>query len=440
MRRSPFRAPATVPAADRLEPLGTADLTMLASDCGPAPMHLAAVLLVDGADDGTSAVPDAFVTRAARVPRLTQVLVGPHRRPAWWHDPGADPAAHLTTRRLPGGGEQAVLDDAASLVCTSLDPGRPLWAARWLTGWDASPARRGALVVVLHHVLVDGVGGLGVLAELADPDDAADQPVRPAAPGSPAGTPHGPRAWLHGLLELGLGATLPVPAARTSLNRPTGPRRRIRTVRVPLAEFHDGAHRHGGSVNDAMVAAVVGALTQLLAARGEHPRRLVVSVPVTSRPAGDRRAGNDNGVIPVGVPAPLDREPRVRHVAAATARRKARPRGRSALPLSAAFRALAAAGLFRAFIEHQRMVHTFETNIRGPVKRLHVAGHPVSAVVPVAVSPGNVAVSFAVLSYAGELTVTAVTDPDLVPDDEALVAFLAAELDAFVQVTAQIRA
>ena len=441
MRRTSLRAPATVPAGDRLEPLRTADLTMLASDCGPAPMHLAAVLLVDGADDGTTLVSDALVARATCVPRLTQVLVGPPRRPAWWRDPAADPAAHVTTRRLPGGGERAVLDEAAALVCTPLDPSRPLWSARWLTGWDDSPARRGALVVVLHHVLVDGIGGLGVLAALADHDDARDEPdaagpaVLGALPGVLPAAPHGAQAWLHGLLELGLGARLPPVAARTSLNRPTGPRRRLSVVRVPLAGLRDGAHRRGGTVNDAMVSAVVGALAQLLDARGEHPRRLVVSVPVSGRPSGDRRAGNDNGTSLVAVPTRLDRDARVQHVAEATARRKARSRGRSALPLGALFRGLAAAGLFGRFIAHQRLVHTFETNVRGPAHRLRVAGHEVSALLPVAVNPGNVGAAFAVLSYAGELAVTVVTDPDLVPDDEALVALLAAELGAFSQVS-----
>jgi hypothetical protein len=420
--------PGTAALDDRLEPLGGADLTMLASDCGPAPMHIAAVLLVDGADDGTTRVADAVIARARTVPRLVQVLVGPAGGPSWQLDEDPDPARHVATRALPGGGERAVLDVAADLVCAPLDRGRPLWSAQWLTGWDTTPAHRGALVVVLHHVLVDGVGGLGVLAALADPGPEA----APRAPSSvaPRSVPS-PLAWLHGLLELGLGGGPPVLAARTSLNRATGAARRLHVTRVPLAAFRDGAHRHGGSVNDAMVAAVVGALAGLLAARGEHPRRLVVSVPVTARPTGDRRAGNDNGVIPVAVPLGLDRDARVRHVAAATARRKARPRGRSALPLGAAFRRLAALGWFRWFIEHQRLVHTFETNVRGPASRLRIAGHEVSALLPVAVNPGNVGASFAVLSYAGELAVTVVTDPDVVPDADLLVALLAAELAAF---------
>ena len=84
--------------------------------------------------------------------------------------------------------------------------------------------------------------------------------------------------------------------------------------------------------------------------------------------------------------------------------------------LTPAFRALAAVGAFQVFVDHQRLVHTFVTNVRGPAERLRVAGAEVTAVVPVAVNPGNVAVTFDVLSYAGTLGVTLVADPGLVPE------------------------
>jgi diacylglycerol O-acyltransferase / wax synthase len=66
--------------------------------------------------------------------------------------------------------------------------------------------------------------------------------------------------------------------------------------------------------------------------------------------------------------------------------------------------------------------------VRGPGAVWHLGGHPVTTVVPMAVTPGNVGVSFDVLSYAGRLTVAVVADPAVVPDQEALTAALAAEL------------
>jgi len=43
---------------------------------------------------------------------------------------------------------------------------------------------------------------------------------------------------------------------------------------------------------------------------------------------------------------------------------------------------------------------------------------------------GNVTVAFAVLSYAGTLTVTVIADPDTCPDRTVLVQELQRELDA----------
>jgi diacylglycerol O-acyltransferase / wax synthase len=46
---------------------------------------------------------------------------------------------------------------------------------------------------------------------------------------------------------------------------------------------------------------------------------------------------------------------------------------------------------------------------------------------------GNVAVSFLALSYAGTLTVTAVADPDAMPDLPLLAACLREELDTLAR-------
>ena len=58
------------------------------------------------------------------------------------------------------------MDTALQLVTSPLRRETPLWSVS-LVG--ALPGDRAALVVVLHHVLADGVGGLTILADLVDP-------------------------------------------------------------------------------------------------------------------------------------------------------------------------------------------------------------------------------------------------------------------------------
>jgi hypothetical protein len=60
-------------------------------------------------------------------------------------------------------------------------------------------------------------------------------------------------------------------------------------------------------------------------------------------------------------------------------------------------------------------------------------GATIAEVVPLNMVTGNVTVAFAVLSYAGTLTVTVTVDADAVPDSGLLVDALRAELDALTR-------
>ena len=79
-------------------------------------------------------------------------------------------------------------------------------------------------------------------------------------------------------------------------------------------------------------------------------------------------------------------------------------------------------------IQRQRLVNTFLTNLTGPPHTVKLATVPVRRIIPITITAGNVTIAFAVLSYAGDLTVTVITDPDATPDADRLVAALQAEL------------
>ena len=117
-------------------------------------------------------------------------------------------------------------------------------------------------------------------------------------------------------------------------------------------------------------------------------------------------------------------------IAARTRQAKGEQRGHSALILGWLFRGLGRLHLGQYFLDHQRLVHTFETNLRGPQARVRIAGCEVVQIVPMAVNPGNVGVSFDVLSYAGGLVIAIVADPVAVPELDQLAAFVADQLDA----------
>jgi len=182
-------------------------------------------------------------------------------------------------------------------------------------------------------------------------------------------------------------------------------------------------------VNDVVLTAVTGSLHSLLAHRGERVESLVVSVPVSARRSATiARLGNQVGVMPLTVGTVGSPTDRLAATIALTQARKSEAPGSSGAVLGPVFRLLGALGLFRWFIERQRLVNTFVTNLPGPPVRMALAGASVTEVIPVSVSPGNVTASFAVLSYAGTLAITVIADPVRVRDLPVLVRALDDEL------------
>lgn len=446
---------------------GADDVLQLAVDRGRVPMAIGALLVFDPrTPPGADVVRSALLSRAAAVPRLGQRLVRtpPGAGRPVWVDAGAralaDRVDALVVDLDPDDpGEvvpPALLDATAQLVTTRLGLDRPLWRARLLLD---STGRVAGIALAAHHVLADGMGGLAVLGALADGVDRAEHGAdavgarrEPAtAPVSTAASLPGWRvlardAWQDRLLGLravsGSARRLGGGANELGLRRPrladlcsllgrTGAHRRLELATADLAEVKAAARAHGASINDVVVTAVTGALVDLLARRAEAVDEVVVSVPVSRRAQGEAGAlGNSTGVVPVRVPGTTDPAARLASLVAQRGRVRAPGRGGSAAVLTPAFRALAAVGAFQAFVDHQRLVHTFVTNVRGPAHRLRIAGAEVVAVVPVAVNPGNVAVSFDVLSYAGTLAVTLVCDPGLVPESAWLAERVSAGLAA----------
>lgn len=419
--------------ASRREPISAADLVELATDVGPVPMNVAVVLgLASRTGRGVPAAEEVAAEvgrRLAAVPRMRQRLVRPSwgRRPYWVADRAFDVRRHIAVV----GGDPArpdpVLHAAAGLVTAPLSTDRPLWRAVVVTEGSAVVG----LVVVMHHVVADGIGGLALLAEMVDGERRRPPDAPRTAPGPPPTPSAGHRfaAFRRAHAELGVGGAL---APRCSLNAPTGPQRRFARAEVDLDALRRAARRHGASINDALLVAVTGAMSALITHRGETPPAgLVVSVPVAARVSTTSTdLGNRVGVMPVRVPLDGAATSRLERVARATALRKAGARGASAALVGPLFRLLAALGIFRWFVDRQRLVNSFLTNLRGPAERLNLAGLEISRIVPLTITAGNVGAAFAAFSYAGTLGVTLIADPAVVPETDVLAAALDAELRA----------
>jgi hypothetical protein len=419
-----------VPLAERVS---SADLMQFAMGDGGTSRQVGAVLVLRACPGASVADAKRLLAERIRlIPRFRQQLYQPpsgRGRPYWVDTPAFDALAHISDVPCPPpGDDRGLLDLAAARLTAPLPAGRPPWSATFVTGLTRG---RTGLVIVVDHVMADGIAGLTVLGRLADAP-AADSPAAgsPTASEAAGGGASGrlPRVRA-GLTELG-GLRPPHRMTRTSLNRPTGPRRRVDVVAADLAAVREFAHEHGGTVNDVVLAAVAGALRDMLAARGELLREVTISVLVSARPrTSDGELGNHVGVMPVTAPTDGDLGDRVTRIAAITRKRKSRTRGSSAALLVPAFLLLARAGLLRLFVNHQPFVNTFVSNLRGPGTPFSLGGAPADAVIPLPATAGNVTVTFGVLSYAGVLRITLLSDPARVTDIGRLTLALTRELE-----------
>jgi WS/DGAT/MGAT family acyltransferase len=421
----------------------------LAAEASGARMQFAAVAVLDGAPS-LAALRSLIGSRLAAVPRLRHRLVRvPYGRPIWMDDPDFDLRRHVLSVTCPAPGDRAaLLAVTARLVTARLSLARPLWRITQVTGLTGGCS---AVVIVLHHVLADGLAGLAVLSRLVDGEvDAGPAPTmtRPTATELRAearaqrrrivadlpGLPGRLRAAAAELLDGGTGS-----APRCAINAgPVGPGRALAVAEADLGAVIAAAKEVGGTVNDVVLTAATGALATFLADRDEMPDRLVVSIPITARrPADAAELGNRVGVLPVSLPVTGPPQQRLPVVAAVTRERKTETPGASTALYRPFVRVLAEVGAFGWFIGHQRLVNTFVTNLRGPRETLSLGGFRLAELIPVSAINGNVAVAFAVLSYAGRLTVTVVVDPDRCPGVDRLAELLQAQLDALVRVSVE---
>lgn len=408
------------------------------------PQQFGAVLVLETADGVDPEVVTATLAdRVCSVPRLRQRLmkVPPGcGRPIWVDDPDFAIHRHVEHVICPSPGDQpALLEVTARLVMRRLPMDRPLWHASVVTGLADG---RIALILVAQHALADGIGGLAVLGALVDgaaPTLPAPFPIPPPPVGRLAADAlatlvravrrlplriHDAFGQIRNLRGRRIGR-----AADCSLLVATGERRRLTAATARVEDVLAVAHRHGATVNDVVLSAIGGALHSCLERRGEQVNTIVVAVPVAiRRTANAQDLGNRLGEIRAAIPTFGDPVLRLERVAKMMRAGKQAVMG---LPgISAIVRALAALGAYDWYMRRQRFLHTVVTNLRGPAQFLTFCGAPITEILPLAVGGGgNVAVTFAALSYAGTLTVTLTADPDAMPDLDRTTSALQAELD-----------
>src|SRR3954453_12877083 len=150
------------------------DATFLHLETGGAHMHVASILLFDGAappyDDLVRAIEDRLHLVPRYRQRLAHVPLG-QGRPVWVDDPPFNAHYHLRHSALPApGGDAELAALAGRLFAQGLDRSKPLWEINLVEGLAPGPdgEPRFAMIAKTHHALVDGVSGVDITSVLFD--------------------------------------------------------------------------------------------------------------------------------------------------------------------------------------------------------------------------------------------------------------------------------
>ena len=426
----------------RIERLSQLDLSNLRIEDHGLPMHVAALMFLDQAASSRMLDLDrlqvAVQRRLHRVPRLRQILhrpppgLGP---PLWIDDPGFDIRKHVRHCTVPApGDEHTLLTVCSKLNASRLDRSRPMWELWLLTGLADGGS---GLLIRLHHAMADGLAAVAMMEALFAADPVGLIPDVPAwrprpkpsarelladglrrkifAIGSASVQMRHPRAIVARLPSLAQSAralTCARRAPRVSINVPVSGHHRLILVRADLDRVRRMAHAHGGTVNDVVLTAVAGGARRLLDARGELTPGLVLqaSVPASLRsPSDNVAAGNRVGVmiVPLRLGDP-DPARRLSLIAATTATRKRQP-------LHQPNTRLLQQWMVRV-MKRQHLVNLLVSNVPGPRFPLYVAGNRIAEIFQIGAVQGNVTISVGAFSYAGQLNLDVVGDPDALPD------------------------
>lgn len=396
-----------------------------------------------------------FEHASRKVLRLRQKVVTPTlptAAPRWVVDPDFNLDFHVRRLRIPEPGSIRQLIDLAEIALQSpLDISRPLWTATLVEGLEGGQA---ATMLHFSHAVTDGVGGVEMFASVYDlerdppPTDVPPLPIpqdlspndlmRQGLNRLPFSILGGVRGALGGAAGV-VGKVVRDPIssvggvvdyARSSARvmgsvaepSPLLRRRSLSTrsesIDMSLGDLHRAAKAAGGSINDAYLAGLCGALRLYHDAFGVPVASLPMAVPVSLRsdadPAGGNRFVGVNLAAPIGIVDAGERIAKVR----AQMTRKREERALDMVGSIAPVASLLPDTLLEAMAGSVVNSDVQASNVPVYAGDTYIAGAKILRQYGIGPLPG-VAMMVVLVSRSGYCTVTArydrasITDPDL---------------------------
>ena len=398
----------------------------------------------------------------------------------WVFDDDFDIARHVLTEKLArkrGQSERAALQLRVGELSTQpLNPARPLWQFQLIEHYEGGSA----VIVRIHHCVGDGIALTSVVLSITDggaapprrkrrsaeePEDSdwlADAVIKPLTEAAvkAIGMYGGgvvksmemlsqPQQLLGSLEMARTGYQVVRDAAALALmsddsptllkGKPIGKKVVAWCEPIPLDQVKAVGKALNCSVNDVLLACAAGAIGGYLRDHGDDPtgKEIRAMVPVNLRPQEKAwQLGNQFGlaplVLPIGIENPIERVYAVRE-------RMNAMKG-SYQPLLA-FAILAVAGVLNKPLQDAllglfaKKATAVMTNVPGPAKPLKFCGSTLRQTMFWVPASGDVGVGVSILSYAGGVQFSLVTDRKLCPNPQQIIDAFAPEFEKLLMVT-----
>ncbi|MEM7765832.1 MAG: wax ester/triacylglycerol synthase family O-acyltransferase [Pseudomonadota bacterium] len=411
-----------------------------------------------------------FRRRLARVPFALD-------HPYWIEDPDFDLEFHVRHIALPAPGDwRQLCIQTSRLHARPIDLNRPLWEVYVIEGLDAVegvPKGSFAVVSKVHHAAIDGVSGSEIAAALHDLSPVAEVPPpnkdwiaerEPTEVELIARTAARTASWplrVGRVVKDGLPAVgrlvggyakkelaPPVTVPRTRFNGNVTSHRVFDGRSFPLDDIRAmKKSQPGTTVNDVVVTICGGALRKYLQAKHELPEEsLVAMAPMSVRGAEERRS-EGNLVSALSLPVrsdiedPLERLYAV-HDASINAKKTTYALGPEMTASVAEFLPSTTSGMLMRAYSRLKLAETFPpiyntviTNVPGVNLPLYSMGSKMVANFGLGPAVHGVGLFQPVLSYNNQITISAVSCREMMPDPSFYMECLQASFDELKDVT-----
>ena len=450
---------------DSIKQISGTDATFLYTDFSSSPMHIGSLTIVEGSlkfEDFKAII----ASKLHLIPKFRQRLLKVPLNldyPYWVDDPNFNLDLHLNRIKLPDPADWETLREVTSSIFSdALDKRRPLWSLTFIEGLDEiSQIPKGSVAILLkiHHVMIDGKSGVGVMSVLFDQNqENKHKPAPEPKPYNPEPLPDDISLLLKSSYNF-LKDPLKVPKVisetafsvikdqaaksmmgkkefdrknfsvpKTIFNESVSPKKTWGTAILSFDRIYNLKQIMGVTVNDVILAICGGAIRKYLLEKDKLPSQsLVANVPISVRKkGGENKMDNQisSMLVQIGthIEDPIERLKFIQEVTDIGKIKNKADGAKKLLQMAnmAPFGlANLAANVYTTYnIKdlHRPPFNVTISNVPGPRNMLYIKGHKIVTIFGLTPVLDGFGLIIAAFSYNGLITLTATSDAHTMPD------------------------